>query len=253
MTTTERRVQTPTAIGRDTISVSEIFGPTVQGEGPSAGRRCGFLRLGLCNLDCSWCDTAYTWDWTRYNRQAELTDMTFAEVQTAVEALGVDRLVISGGEPLVQGRRLTRLAKRLHEALGLRIEVETNGTLDPGDLFGWVNQWVVSPKLAHSGVARSRAWKPDVLRKFVMTLDVDATVDVAFKFVCRSPRDDFPEIRALVDEVGIPASAVWIMPEGRSAFAIAKGIERLADATVAAGWNLTGRLHVFAWGDARGT
>jgi organic radical activating enzyme len=43
------------AIEHDLV-VSEIFGPTVQGEGTSMGRRCGFLRLGGCNLDCAWCD-----------------------------------------------------------------------------------------------------------------------------------------------------------------------------------------------------
>ena len=45
------------------LAVSEIFGPTHQGEGPSTGRLCGFVRLARCNLSCLWCDTPYTWDW----------------------------------------------------------------------------------------------------------------------------------------------------------------------------------------------
>ena len=57
------------------LAVSEIFGPTLQGEGPSSGRRAMFLRLAGCNLSCSWCDTAYTWDWSRYDKKAEVTMM----------------------------------------------------------------------------------------------------------------------------------------------------------------------------------
>ena len=58
--------------GGGVLVVSEVFGPTFQGEGPSSGQRAMFVRLGRCNLDCAFCDTAYTWDWTRYDPDAEL-------------------------------------------------------------------------------------------------------------------------------------------------------------------------------------
>jgi 7-carboxy-7-deazaguanine synthase len=41
------------------------FGPTFQGEGPSAGRRALFIRLSHCNLSCPGCDTPESWDWSR--------------------------------------------------------------------------------------------------------------------------------------------------------------------------------------------
>ena len=44
------------------MRVVEVFGPTVQGEGPYAGRVCHFLRLGGCDYRCSWCDTPYAVD-----------------------------------------------------------------------------------------------------------------------------------------------------------------------------------------------
>jgi len=36
------------------LNVNEIFGPTIQGEGPHTGRLVGFLRLAGCNLACTW-------------------------------------------------------------------------------------------------------------------------------------------------------------------------------------------------------
>lgn len=41
------------------LLVSEVFGPTVQGEGKHCGRIAAFVRLGGCNLHCRWCDTPY--------------------------------------------------------------------------------------------------------------------------------------------------------------------------------------------------
>ena len=39
-----------------------------------------FLRLGICNLACDWCDTKYTWDWANYDYTKELKRMSRQEV-----------------------------------------------------------------------------------------------------------------------------------------------------------------------------
>lgn len=43
----------------DKIPISEIFGPTIQGEGQQIGRPTVFIRTGGCDYRCSWCDTLY--------------------------------------------------------------------------------------------------------------------------------------------------------------------------------------------------
>ncbi|MGH3922689.1 MAG: 7-carboxy-7-deazaguanine synthase QueE, partial [Pseudonocardiaceae bacterium] len=53
------------------LLIAEQFGPTFQGEGPSVGQQALFIRLSSCNLSCSWCDTPYTWDWTRFDPRVE--------------------------------------------------------------------------------------------------------------------------------------------------------------------------------------
>ncbi len=227
---------------RDLV-VSEVFGPTVQGEGPSLGRRAGFVRLGRCNLACTFCDTPYTWDWSRFDPATELTARAVDDIAAEVEAMAVPLVVITGGEPLLQQGRLAPLLARLR-AGGHRIEVETAGTIAPsGDVADLVDGFNVSPKLATSGNPLDRRYRPDVLRAF------QATGRAAFKFVATGPAD-LDEIQAMVDECGL--TDVWVMPEGADAATVRERGAELADAVLARGWQLTTRLHVLLWGDERG-
>jgi len=224
-----------------TLVVSEVFGPTLQGEGPSAGQRAGFVRLGRCSLNCSWCDTPYSWDWKRYDPATELRELDVDEVAASITAMDVPRVVITGGEPLLQQHAVVELLRLLP---GLAVEVETNGIHVPEpELVDHVERFNVSPKLANAGIERSRRYKPGVLRTF------QATGKAVFKFVvCESP--DLEEIDAVVAECGL--TDVWVMPEGTDAQTLVARAQRLADAVVARGWHLTPRLHILLWGDERG-
>lgn len=227
----------------DDLVVSEVFGPTFQGEGPSIGRRAGFVRLGRCNLDCAWCDTPYTWDWDRYDPATELRDESTATVLAHLEAMRPEIVVVTGGEPLLQQRRLVPLLEGCRER-GWPVEIETNGTIAPDPAVGpLVARWNVSPKLHNSGVALDKRVKPAALAAFV------ATGRAAFKFVVAAV-DDLDEVAELVDAHGL--RPVWIMPEGTEPAALLERTRLLADPVVARGWNLTPRLHVLLWGDERG-
>ena len=224
-----------------TLVVAEVFGPTLQGEGPSAGRRAGFVRLGRCSLNCSWCDTPYSWDWKRYDPAVELRDLAVAEVAASIRAMDVPRVVVTGGEPLLQQRAVVELLRLLP---GLEVEVETNGIhLPERELVELVDRFNVSPKLANAGIERSRRYKPDVLRAF------QATGKAVFKFVACEP-SDLDEVDAVVAECDL--TDVWVMPEGTDAPTLVARAPRLADAVVARGWQLTPRLHILLWGDERG-
>lgn len=224
------------------LIVAEIFGPTWQGEGPSVGRRAGFVRLGRCNLTCRWCDTPYTWDWDRYDPSKELHGRLTADVLADLDAMDVTLVVVTGGEPLLQQHRLAPLLAGVAQRRW-RVEIETNGTIAPDLPDGLVDGWNVSPKLANSGVEHHRRYRPDVLRAF------EATGRAAFKFVVVAP-GDLDEVAAIVDECAL--STVYIMAEGSDAGTIIARMRELAPHVLSRGWNLTPRLHTLIWGDQRG-
>lgn len=227
--------------------VSEVFGPTVQGEGPSTGRRCGFVRLGRCNLDCSWCDTPYTWDWTGkngtvYDPAVELSRVNLTDVADQVLAMGVGLLVVTGGEPMVQQRSVAELCNMLD---GIEVEVETNGTIMPqAYTTEQVARYNVSPKLANSGVDLDRRIIVDTLVAY------RDTGKAAYKFVAESPAC-LDEVATIIGQAGISDDLVWVMPQGTDTTTLAGHNTAVADEVIARGWNLSGRLHVQLWGNRR--
>ena len=239
----------------DTLRVNEIFGPTIQGEGASAGKPVVFLRLAGCNLACSWCDTPYTWNWKgslfahpdKFDPKDEMQFMTTDEVYDELVRIGsgVKALVISGGEPLLQQDKLIPLLGRLRMD-NWHVEVETNGTVIPSSNFlRLITQINCSPKLSSSGIDNTleKRFNSDaltVLSYFRYT---------HFKFVVTSD-EDLKEILEMVKQFGM--RSVYLMPEGRT-----KDEQEARQSQVAAlcsqyNFKLSARLHILLWGTKRG-
>lgn len=245
METPRAQAGTPNAllVSRMESGAPEIFA-SVQGEGASAGVPSTFVRLAVCNLQCSWCDTAYTWDWRRYSRDEQVMELDVAAVVAAVAALPPRNVVVTGGEPLLQRHRLAPLLRSLRND-GRRIEVETNGTIPPGELAGLVDQWNVSPKLRHSGNAGLRRINEPALRALL------GQPNAYVKFVVAS-ESDLAEVEEVVGASGARPEQVILMPEGQTAALLAARGAWIADACVARGYRFSTRLHVLLWGDRRG-
>ena len=222
----------------------EIF-RSVQGEGVSAGTPTVFLRLGTCNLACSWCDTKYTWDWDSYDFDQQVMSMEESDLEQRILAFDLPHLVITGGEPLMQQKALGPLALSLKRR-GFFCEVETNGTLAPQpEMVGAVSQWNVSPKLGNSGNGLERREVPEALRAF---RDLDSAY---FKFVVVGP-SDIDEVLSLSKKHDLPAERIVLMPEGTTAAAINDRGRWLAEACASHGFRFSTRLHILLWGDQRG-
>lgn len=232
---------------------AEIFA-SLQGEGRSAGLPCTFVRLSRCNLACQWCDTAYTWrfagdtrphrDGILFDRQTNQVVLSETEVAERIMALGGNRLVITGGEPLLQGAALARLTARL---TGHAIEIETNGTVQPhSDLDPLVSQYNVSPKLAHSGNPAAAALIPERLRAW------GEDPRAQFKFVIAAPAD-LAEVLDLIDRFALPRGRVQLMAEGTTSAGLRQRQLWLAPLALAQGLGMSDRLHIHLYGDTRGT
>lgn len=235
----------------------EIF-EALQGEGASFGRPSVFLRTSHCNLHCVWCDTPYTWnfigtefahrDGRKFDRAAETVDMDVAEIAARLMAATPRHLVLTGGEPLLQQRELAELCAALKAAdPAWHVEIETNGSIAPmADTAAQIDQFNVSPKLAHSGNVASLALKPDLLAWYA------GDPRANFKFVVATP-EDVAEVDEITAHAGMPAARVWLMPEGTDSATLRARAAWLEPICLAHGYNFSDRLHIHLHGDTRGT
>lgn len=230
-----------------TLLVNEIF-RSLQGEGPSLGQPAVFLRLANCNLACVWCDTRFSWDWAQFDPADERYEAGTTELasQIIAELQGINLLIITGGEPQLQQASLLELIATLRvSAPNLRVEIETNGTIPPTPQFAdAIDLFVVSPKLANSSISEKRRLRHRALASF----PADRS---ALKFVVTEPRE-LQEVAAICALAGLPPNRTWIMPEGTTHDSVLRGLQRLSEPVAQAGYNLSPRLHILLWGDARG-
>lgn len=244
----ERYIPTPEdkariKLSKDMLKVSGdgVFF-TLQGEGVNIGLPAVFLRLQLCNLACNWCDTKYTWDSTSREFWTENQDWSVDQTTAQITQFNSNRLVVTGGEPLIQQVGIEQVVRNLPD---WNTEIETNGTLAPNDYLAENVAFNVSPKLAHSGNNQVRRYKPEVLKAFNQ-LDKSS-----FKFVVKD-KEDFDEIDRIVDDCDLNPQKMIVMPEGRSQAEVANNGLKVVESVKSRGWRLLPRMHVMLWGDQRG-
>lgn len=116
--------------------ITEIFGPSIQGEGALSGYPTIFIRFAGCSLACPFCDTPYPVR-ERLNINAILNKVKcLAPPESAI-------VTLTGGEPFEQ--TITPLCRVLYEH-GYRITAETNGTVNQPQAYQYLWNVTVSPK-----------------------------------------------------------------------------------------------------------
>lgn len=107
---------------------------TVQGEGYHMGKAAYFIRIGGCDIGCSWCDTKYSWNF-KFHDFTDINDIVKNAIENKANAV-----VVTGGEPSLYNLEL--LCKTLKEN-NIETFVETSGAYPLRGLWDWI---CLSPK-----------------------------------------------------------------------------------------------------------
>lgn len=112
--------------------VEEFY--TLQGEGYHAGKAAYFIRLGGCDIGCSWCDSRFSWN-PDIHPLVSADDIAGRAVKS-----GADSVVITGGEPFMWN--LDYLCSTLKQNK-MSTFVETSGAYPLSGEWDWI---CLSPK-----------------------------------------------------------------------------------------------------------
>lgn len=182
------------------------------------------------------CDTDYA--------KFEGVDLSVDEL--VKQASHFRRIVITGGEPLLQKYDISKfIEKVMKKNPKVIIEIETNGTIKPigGRYLGDVI-FNVSPKLKNSDNKYDKRIVHDTLNWF-------NEMDANFKFVIDGP-DDIDEVNMLVNNFGISKRQVFLMPQGKTREEQLEKMDMVVKYAKVNGYNVSPRLHILIWDRKRG-
>ncbi len=107
---------------------------TIQGEGAYAGNAAYFVRLGGCDVGCTWCDVKESWPLQGHNL------MSVNQIVSEILKFNAKIVVITGGEPLLHN--LDDLTMAL-KSQNLLTHIETSGAHPISGCWDWIT---LSPK-----------------------------------------------------------------------------------------------------------
>jgi len=119
------------------LPVSEEF-YSLQGEGVHTGKPAYFLRIGGCDVKCSFCDAKESWNTN--NHTLTKTD----DIIRRVLANPSHAIVVTGGEPMLYN--LDYLCEILKDN-NIKLFLETSGSEQLSGKWDWI---CVSPKRNHT-------------------------------------------------------------------------------------------------------
>lgn len=107
---------------------------TLQGEGKYSGNAAYFIRLGGCDVGCTWCDVKESWTAEAHPKIA------VSDLIENIKNSNTRIAVITGGEPTMHD--LSALTSEI-KSIGVRTHIETSGTNPLTGNWDWIT---FSPK-----------------------------------------------------------------------------------------------------------
>ena len=237
----------------DMIRISEIFGPTIQGEGALIGVPTVFVRTGGCDYRCDWCDSLHAVDAEYRETWAPMS--AEAVLDRVVELTHSKPLMVSlsGGNPAIQP--LGRLIELGH-AKGYRFALETQGSM-ARRWFSELDMLVLSPKPPSSKMATDWADLGECIRagqgaQTVLKVVVFNEDDYAY---ARDVATRYPDLSLYLQ----PGNHTPPSPDDDAGLVDQSGLDErmrwLIDRVMQDGWfeaRVLPQLHVMIWGNKRG-
>ena len=177
--------------------VAEKF-VSINGEGKRAGQLAVFIRFKGCNLCCSYCDTRWA-----NEEDAPFTPMSSEEIYDYIKKTGVKNCTLTGGEPLLQ-ESISELLILLSKDKDLRVEIETNGSVDLKDFAAMENppSFTMDYKQPSSGMEQHMC-----LSNFELLKEKDTV-----KFVSGS-REDLLKAKEIIERYNLTKKcSVYLSP-----------------------------------------
>lgn len=231
------------------LRISEIFGPTIQGEGALIGQPTVFVRAGGCDYRCQWCDSLHAVDSSYRHEWHPMThDDIFAEIRRLSGQMPI-MVSLSGGNPAIQnfGPLIA-----LGQIKGYRFALETQGSIAQ-EWFADLDVLTLSPKPPSSGhqtdwaafdeTLRMAGKRPKIALKIVVLDEADYLYarDIAARYsalpVYLQPVNDRPPPHPIEPD-SLMARMEWLVAR-----------------VIADKWyqvTVLPQLHVLIWGNKRG-
>jgi len=250
---------------------------TIQGEGLFMGTPCLFIRLSGCNYRCIFsshnetvtpnkCDTWYS----SFEHEQNWVSIKDIEKTVRNNIKKGQHLVISGGEPYLQAKKLVILLDSLKD-LELIVTIETNGSIFDEELTKRITLASLSPKLNNSTPTIEKCEKLGIkladgllinhekfrnnllpIKKFVDFANTTQGLGIQLKFVvtCES---DIEEIqRKYISEIeGVESHMIYLMPEGITPEEMKSKAYWVINQCIKYNYNYCPRLHVELYGEKR--
>lgn len=181
-------------------TVAEQF-YSFQGEGEHSGKAAYFVRMYGCDVQCTWCDSGFTWK--KELRPTSLEHLTANEIVRSIESNSPANafVVLTGGEPCLYD--LEPLIQQIHNH-GRSVHLETAGHKKIPRNVDWVT---LSPKPQFGAIPSLYALQRADELKFVIHRKEDIrnveiwTPHSNAQSVWLNPEDSMRTHQTLLDEM----------------------------------------------------
>ncbi|QOG11729.1 7-carboxy-7-deazaguanine synthase QueE [Arcobacter sp. FWKO B] len=248
------------------LDVSEIFGPTIQGEGKKIGTPSIFIRLGRCNFDCDGfgveyitpsgvkkfgCDSYYAVDsefkkfWKSYETSQDLINV----VENYIPKNYKPDIVITGGEPIIYWKN-PEFQKLLEYYVNnnFNVTIETNGSLDIELDKPYQQEILYSISVKLSNVNES--YKKRVNFRALNEMIAKSKYSYLKFVIDENHQNCIDEINDILSK--LPKVEVFLMPKGDSNDEVVKNSIYVIELCVQYGYKYSDRLHIRIWDNKRG-